>query len=174
MDARSPDVKLRKEAQAELNRWIQARTLPVRQGVRAQVILLAAEGTDEPALALDQGISRQRCGRIRSRFLEGRNQASKTDRSRWGRPRVIETQKIVAFTTSVTRDLATDWCLTLMPKAAGLSPSNGGRVWRNHGLKRHRASSLKKSATPLSSRINWRRLSGSAASRSTGSAEPSL
>ncbi len=110
--------------------------------MRAQVILLAAEGADDTKIGLALGISQQRCGRIRSRFLEGRNQALKTDRPRSGRPRVIDPQKIVALTTSSTPDMATDWSRALMAKAAGISPSSVGRIWRKHGLKPHRVSSL--------------------------------
>lgn len=116
--------------------------------MRAQVILLAAEGADDTKIGLALGISQQRCGRIRSRFLEGRNQALKTDRPRSGRPRVIDPQKIVALTTSSTPDMATDWSRTLMAKAAGITPSSVGRIWRSHGLKPHRVSSFKMSNDP--------------------------
>lgn len=142
------EVKLSNEERQELERWIRSRMLPARQGVRAQAILLAAEGADDTAIGLALGISRQRCGRIRSRFLEGRNQALKTDRPRSGRPRVIEPQKIVALTTSSPPEMATDWSRTLMARAAGISPSSVGRIWRSHGLKPHRVSSFKISNDP--------------------------
>jgi hypothetical protein len=83
------EVKLSNEEPEQLDRWMGARTLPVRQGLRAQVILWAAEGEDDTAIGLAVGITRQRCGRIRSWFLESRNQALKNDRPRSGRPRVI-------------------------------------------------------------------------------------
>jgi transposase len=145
---KAPEVKLSNEEREELEKWIRARTLPARQGVRAQAILLAAEGADDTAIGMALGISRQRCGRIRKRFLEGRNKAMKTDRPRSGRPRVIEPQKIVALTTSSTPEMATDWSRTLMAKAAGISPSSVGRIWRSHGLKPHRVSSYKISNDP--------------------------
>ena len=146
---KAPKVMLSKEERAELDRWIRARKLPARQQVRAQAILLAAQGADDTAIGLALGISRQRCGRIRSRFLEVRNQALNTDKPRSGRPRVIEPQKIVTLTTSSTPDMATDWSRTLMAKAAGISPSSVGRIWRSHGLKPHRVSSFKVSNDPL-------------------------
>jgi len=146
---KAPEVMLSKEERAELDRWIRARKLPARQQVRAQAILLAAQGADDTAIGLALGISRQRCGRIRSRFLEVLNQALKTDKPRSGRPRVIEPQKIVTLTTSSTPDIATDWSRTLMAKAAGISPSSVGRIWRSHGLKPHRVSSFKVSNDPL-------------------------
>ncbi len=145
---KAPEVMVSNEERAELDQWIRARKLPDRQQVRAQAILLAAQGADDTAIGLALGISRQRCGRIRSRFLEGRNQALKTDKHRSGRPRVIEPQKIVTRTTSSTPDMATDWSRTLMAKAAGISPSSVGRIWRSHGLNPHRVSSFKMSNDP--------------------------
>jgi hypothetical protein len=35
-----------------------------------------------------------------------------------------------------------------MAKAAGISPSSVGRIWRSHGLKPHRVSSFKMSNDP--------------------------
>jgi hypothetical protein len=60
MMRKAPEVKLRNAELAELDRWIQARTLPVRQTVRAQALLLAAQGADATAIGLALGISRQR------------------------------------------------------------------------------------------------------------------
>ena len=54
---KAPEVKLSNEERAELDRWIRARTLPVRQGVRAKVILLAAEGADDTAIGLVSAVT---------------------------------------------------------------------------------------------------------------------
>lgn len=145
---KAPEVKLSKEDREELERWTRSRTLPARQGMRAQVILMAAEGADDTATARALGVSRQRSGRIRGRFLEGGIEALTSDRPRSGRPRIIEPEKIVTLTTSSTPEMATDWSRALMAKATGISPSSVGRIWRRHGLKPHRVTSFKISRDP--------------------------
>jgi hypothetical protein len=44
--------------------------------------------------------------------------------------------------------MATDWSRALMAKAAGISPSSVGRIWRRHGLKLHRVTGFKISRDP--------------------------
>ncbi len=145
---KAPEVKLSKVEREELERWNRATTLPARQGTRARVVLLAHEGADDTVIGEALGISRQRCGRIRARYLAGGLNALTCDRPRSGRPRRIEAQKIVALTTGGAPDTATDWSRALMAKAAGISPSSVGRIWRRHGLKPHRVASFKISRDP--------------------------
>lgn len=64
------------------------------------------------------------------------------DLPRCGRPRTIESKKIVALTTGGTPEQATDWSRALMAKAAGISASSVGRIWKRHGLKPHRVTSV--------------------------------
>lgn len=141
-------VKLSLRDRAELERWSRIRTLPVRQGLRAQVLLLADSGADDTAIAGVLGVSRQRCGRIRARFLADGLQALATDRPRSGRPQRILAQAIVTLTTTTTPAMATDWSRALMAKAAGVSASSVGRIWRRHGLKPHRVARFKVSRDP--------------------------
>jgi transposase len=145
---KAPEVKLSKADRDELKEWTRARTLPARQGVRAQVVLMADEGLDDTMIGAALRISRQRCGRIRGRFLAGGIAALTTDRPRCGRPTTIEPQKIVALTTGGTPEMATDWSRALMAKAAGISASSVGRIWRRHGLKPHLVTKFKVSRDP--------------------------
>ena len=43
---------------------------------------------------------------------------------------------------------ATYWSRTMMAKAAGISPSSVGRIWREAGLKPHRIDTFKVSSDP--------------------------
>ncbi len=141
-------MKLSPQDRAELERWNRAPTLPVRQALRARVLLLADADDDDTTIAGALGISRQRCGRIRGRFLAEGLQALATDRPRSGRPKRIEPQTIVTLTTTTTPATATDWSRALMAKAAGVSASSVGRIWRRHGLKPHRVARFKVSRDP--------------------------
>jgi transposase len=141
-------VKLSAPDRAELERWRRAPTLPARQGVRARVLLLADAGDDDTAIAAALGISRQRSGRIRARFLAEGLAALATDRPRSGRPKRIAPEAIITMTTTTTPATATDWSRALMAKAAGVSASSVGRIWRRHGLKPHRVARFKVSRDP--------------------------
>jgi len=65
---------------------------------------------------------------------------------------------VEAFGASVERTLyedppaATYWTLRSMAKAKGLAPSTIHHIWREHGLKPHRAETSKLSYDPKSSR----------------------
>lgn len=141
-------VQLSPQDRAELERWSRAPTLPARQGLRARVLLLADQGDDDTAIAGALGITRQRCGRIRTRFLAEGLAALAADRPRPGRPKRIEPQTIITLTTTTAPATATDWSRALMAKAAGVSASSVGRIWRRHGLKPHRVTRFKVSRDP--------------------------
>ena len=145
---KAPEVKLSEAERKELERWARATTLPVRQAVRARVMLLAGQGADDTVIAGELGITRQRSGRIRASYLKGGLKALENDRPRSGRPRSVDTQKVVALTTAEQPEAATDWSRALMAKAAGVSASSVGRIWRRHGLKPHRIGSFKLSQDP--------------------------
>jgi len=106
----------------------------MKQRLRARVILLAAEGRDHTEIADELGISRQRCGRIRERFLTGGIAALREDLPRSGRPPRIDAKKIIKLTKKVSSATAPRWSRSLMAKATGASPSSVGRVWRKFGL----------------------------------------
>ena len=145
---KAPEVKLSEAERKELERWTRATTLPVRQAVRARVMLLAGQGADDTVIAGELGITRQRSGRIRDSYLKRGLKALENDRPRSGRPRSVDTQKVVALTTAEQPEAATDWSRALMAKAAGVSASSVGRIWRRHGLKPHRIGSFKLSQDP--------------------------
>jgi len=116
--------------------------------VRARVLLLAAAGQQDLAIAATLGCSRQRCARIRLRFLAEGIDGLRRDAPRPGRPARIDTQRIVTLTTTTVPDQATDWSRALMAKAAGVSESSVGRVWRANGLKPHQVVTFKVSRDP--------------------------
>ncbi|MCG3777125.1 MAG: hypothetical protein JW395_4001 [Nitrospira sp.] len=110
------------------------RTLPAKQRLRAMVLLMAAEGADDTNIAGLLRTTRQRCGRIRKRFLAKGLQALAKDLPRSGRPKQIDPQKIITLTTT-TPDTAAVWSRALMAKEAGVSASSVGRIWDREGIK---------------------------------------
>src|SRR5882724_10210055 len=131
---KAPRVELNFEDRTELLAWSRLHSVPMKQRLRARVILLAAEGRDHTEIADELGISRQRCGRIRERFLTGGIAALREDLPRSGRPPRIDAKKIIKLTKKVSPATAPRWSRSLMAKATGASPSSVGRVWRKFGL----------------------------------------
>ena len=132
----------------QLEAWRRSRTLPVRQVERARIVLRAAEGLADQAIAAEIGCSRQRCGRVRRRFRAGGFAALRREAPRSGRPLKHDRQRIVQLTTQNRPAQATDWSTRLMAKHCGASASTVGRVWRHHGLKPHLVRGFKLSRDP--------------------------
>lgn len=145
---RAPDIKLSETQRAELAAWSRSRTLPARQVSAAQILLLAAEGQQDIAIAAAVGCGRQRCARVRGNFLQGGLERVRRDAPRTGRPVEHDAQRIITLTTTTTPTQATDWSRALMAQTAGVSASTVGRIWRRNGLKPHRVATFKVSRDP--------------------------
>jgi len=145
---RAPEIKLNETQRVELVNWSRSQTLPMRQVSRAKILLLAADGQEDVAIAAAVGCARQRCARVRQRFLRDGLEGLQRDAPRSGRPTKHNAQRIVTLTTTTQPAQATDWSRALMAQAAGVSPSTVGRVWRRHGLKPHRVATFKVSRDP--------------------------
>src|SRR5690606_6708053 len=145
---RAPEIKLNDAQRAELVSWSRSQTLPMRQVSRARIVLLAADGQEDIALAAAVGCARQRCARVRQRSLRDGLEGLRRDAPRSGRPVKHDAQRIVELTTTTQPAQATDWSRALMAQAAGVSASTVGRIWRRHGLKPHRVATFKVSRDP--------------------------
>ena len=118
---------------------------------RARIVLLAAEGLSNTAIAEKLGVSRLTVGTWRRRFSERRLEGL-DDEPRPGAPRKIGDDKIVEVVTrtleTVPQD-ATHWSRRSMARATGLSATTVHRIWGAFGLQPHRVESFKLSSDPL-------------------------
>jgi transposase len=119
---RAVSITVSEEDWAVLTQWARGRSTPVRLMQRAQIILRAAEGLENKAIAREVGLRRQTVGMWRNRFAE------KTTREK---PRN-----------------ATHWTTRTLAKEMGLSQSMVLRVWQDHGLKPHLIERFKLSNDP--------------------------
>jgi transposase len=134
-----------------LNQWVRSRTVSVRWRARARIILAAAKGGTDQAIALELNTTRHRVARWRARFIEGGVEALKKDLPRGGRPPKVDAgkvQEIVRLTTQTTPANATHWSTRSMAAHADVSDTTVLRIWRAHGLKPHRVESFKLSNDP--------------------------
>lgn len=118
---------------------------------RARIVLLAAEGLNNCAIADKLDISRRTVGTWRTRFAEKRLEGL-DDEPRPGAPRQIGDDKIAEVVTRTLETLpedATHWSRRSMAKAVGISTTSVHRIWQAFSLQPHRVESFKLSSDPL-------------------------
>src|SRR3990172_6658045 len=138
------------ESEAEtLRAMARAGTTEQRTALRAKIILQAAEGVANVAIADELGISVPTVGLWRTRFKE-RGLAGLADGPRTGRPAIYgrEIRERVLATTLTPPEGATHWSTRRLAKAVGVSPNTILRIWREGRLKPHRTETFKFSRDP--------------------------
>ena len=144
-------VILTKAQQDELRRYAQGRSVSVRLAERARIVLLASEGRQDKEIGDALGLTRQKAGRWRKRFLEWGIEGLKKDAPRPGRKKEIsaaQIAEIVRRTTNDTPPTATHWSTRSMSAVSGVSAATVGRIWKAHGLKPHLVRRFKLSHDP--------------------------
>jgi transposase len=118
---------------------------------RAEIVLATAEGHGTNEIMRRTGKSKPCVWRWQERFVEDGVDGLLRDKTRPSRvPALAEEVKLAVLTKTAkeTPANATHWSRTSMAKAAGISPSSVGRIWREAGLKPHRIGTFKVSNDP--------------------------
>jgi transposase len=129
-----------------LETWTRAHNAPQSVAMRCHVVLLAADGLANNAIATTLGISRPTVLLWRERFAAGGPQALVNEAPGRGRRRSItaaKVQRIVTATTQTTPPDATHWSCRTLARAQGVSPATVQRIWEAHGLQPHRTRTFK-------------------------------
>ncbi len=152
MPYRVPTALALSEAErAELEGWARRRKTAQALALRARIVLRAAAGSSNTAIAAELGVAKHTVGKWRERFARLRTDGL-LDEPRPGAPRRVGDERVMELVdrTLATRpEGATHWSLRTMAKASGLSVTTVGRVWRAFGLQPHRAETFKLSTDPL-------------------------
>lgn len=146
MSRTAESIVLSAEERSILGIWIRGRRYPVRQVQRAQIILMAADGTQSQEIARRMQISRPTVQLWRQRFLALRLSGLEKDAPRPGRIPRISADKITAVvnaTLHTTPPQATQWSTRSMARAQGLSEATVRRIWQQHNLKPHLVKTFK-------------------------------
>lgn len=141
-------IMLTTEEEKTLRRLSRSNTTSVRLARRAQIVLLAAAGLDNKAIAAELNVGRIQVGRWRERYAEGGLAVIERDLPRSGRKPIVDAAEIVRLTTQTTPKAATHWSTRTLAKEAGVSDTTVLRVWQSHGLKPHRVDTFKVSRDP--------------------------
>ena len=144
-------IELDEAERCELEARTRRRKISRADAMRAEIVLLAADGATNLAIAEQLGVTRVTVATWRKRFAAKRLDGL-ADEPRPGAPRKIGDEKIaeVVMTTLETMPAAaTHWSTRSMAKASGLSISTVHRIWRAFSLQPHRSETFKLSADPL-------------------------
>src|SRR3712207_3424561 len=135
----------------ELERRARRRKTSRGDALRAEMVLLAADGMTNVAIAERLGVSRLTGATWRKRFAAHRLDGL-ADEARPGAPRKIGGEKIAEVVTATLETMpaaATHWSTRSMAKASGVSTSTVHRIWRAFSLRPHRTETFKLSTDPL-------------------------
>src|SRR3982751_6352817 len=139
------------EERATLTRWSRRAKSSQVLAMRSRIILACAEGGSNTEVATRLGVHLSTVGKWRRRFLK-LGLDGLIDEQRPGRPPSItldQVEEVVVATLEQTPRNATHWSRASMAEKSGLSKSTIGRIWRDFGLKPHRADTFKLSTDPL-------------------------
>lgn len=139
------------EERKTLERWARGRSTPVRLMQRARIVLMAAEGRQNRAIAAELGVDPGLVGRWRKRFAQHGLAGIEKDAPRSGRKptaRAAVARRIVETTTQTTPPNATQWSTRTLAEALGTSHMMVHRVWEANHLKPHLTRTFKLSNDP--------------------------
>jgi transposase len=144
-------IELLEAEAAELGSRLRRRKVARADALRAEIVLLAAEGISNLAIAERLGITRVTVATWRRRFAERRLDGL-LDEPRPGAPRTVTDQKVAEVVTATLETLPvgrTHWSSRGMARASGLAPSTVQRIWKALSLQPHRSETFKLSTDPL-------------------------
>jgi putative transposase len=144
-------VILSKTARSELETITRSRVLPHALVRRARIILLAADGWSNTAIAAQVELSGATVGMWRKRFLAD-GLVGLYDEPRPGGPRSIDDDRIAALirkTLKMKPPSGTHWSCRTMAAETRLSKSTVQRVWHAFGIQPHRQKHFHLSPDPF-------------------------
>ena len=150
-DPNAVRIELSADELTELEAWARRRKTSRGDAMRASIVLLAASGMTNLAIAKRLGTTRVTVAIWRMRFAT-RRMDGLNDEPRPGAPRKIGDDKITEVVTATLEAMpatATHWSTRSMAQASGVSVSSVHRIWQVFSLQPHRSETFKLSTDPL-------------------------
>jgi len=151
MPASLPALSLSDNDREQIERWLRAQGTPQQVALRSRIVLAAASGQSDSAIANDLAINRKTVMLWRARFAEqGLTSLWEIAPGRGRKPTYDGTKiKAIVDTTLQTKPKGmTHWSCRLMAARQGVSKSTVSNIWRSHNLKPHRVKRFKLSRDP--------------------------
>ncbi|HKB37392.1 MAG TPA: IS630 family transposase [Gemmataceae bacterium] len=144
-------LTLTDDERSKLAAWASRPTSAQRLALRARIVLAAADGRPNTAIALDLRVTPPTVRKWRLRFAAARLDGL-ADEPRPGAPRTITDEQVeqaVSRTLETKPQDATHWSTRGLAREVGLSQTAIGRIWRVFGLRPHLHETFKLSTDPF-------------------------
>src|SRR5262245_59683577 len=143
----APALRVSREDREWLEALVRSGKTPQRVALRAHLVLRAAAGRTNHALAKELGVVGRRC------CCSGRDTSRRgwKDAPRPGRKKRIGAAKVEAIvnaTLQTTPQDATQWSVRTLARRQRVSPATVHRIWQAHNLQPHRVETFKLSRDP--------------------------
>ena len=145
----APALVLREGDRDELTRLTRSSSVRAGLAQRARIVLLAAQGESNTAIADRVGVTRPTVIGWRERY-ETAGLDGLADKPRSGRPRTVDHAKIVAATLKPPPKKygVTHWSSRLLGRHLGIGDATVARAWREYGVQPWRAETFTFSTDP--------------------------
>jgi len=139
-------VSLADADRERLEGWAAAHGTPQQVALRCRIVLAAAAGAPNVAIAAQSGVDVKTVSLWRGRFAQTGPEGLWEIASGRGRKPTYSARKIKAIVQATLLskpDGMTQWSCRQMAQAQGVSKSTISTIWRSHNLKPHRVKSFK-------------------------------
>jgi hypothetical protein len=151
MPRHASPVNLTETERLELERWVAAHRTPQQVSQRCQIVLAAALGQPDNAIAAELKINFKTVALWRNRFrTEGSDCLWEVAAGRGRKARLTpgDIERIVTATLQTKPAGATHWSCRTLAKVQGVSKATINRIWQSHHLQPHRTKPFKLSRDP--------------------------
>ena len=140
------ELVLSEAEQAQLSTMARSRSLPAALVARARIVLAAAAGEPNSAIAARMHVTRHTAGKWRRRFLQARI-SGLYDELRPGKPRTIDDERVAELINKTLHTKptngATHWSVRSIAAETGISSTSVHRYFKLFGLQPHRTETFK-------------------------------
>lgn len=130
----------------QLKQWAAAHGTPQQVALRCRIVLAAADGQSDVAIAQDLAVNRKTVILWRSRFSKEGLDGLWEIASGRGRKPTYDVDKIAAVVNATLQtkpEGMTHWSCRTMAQSQGISKSTVNNIWQAHNLKPHRVERFK-------------------------------
>jgi len=135
----------------QMQQWVSAHGTPQQVALRCRIVLAAAEGQSDVAIAEQLSVNRKTVILWRTRFSEQRLDGLWEVAPGRGRKATYDIDKIAAVVDATLQTKPagmTHWSCRRMAESQGISKSSINNIWQAHNLKPHRVGRFKLSRDP--------------------------
>ena len=141
-----PALQLNAADEQQLRQWVSAFGTPQQVVLRSRIVLAAAEGNSDNAIARACAVNRKTVALWRARFAQAGLDSLWEVAPGRGRKPIYAAQKIEAIVDATLRTKPkgmTQWSCRRLAESQKVSKSTIHNIWRSHNLKPHRVKTFK-------------------------------